>query len=169
MNYSMDWATTTFTSNPDTLARIHAAFRRTSNALGERYSTANLTIAMSIQSVPAAAPSSNPNILGFDPNSHPELDLINIGLAFKYDDAAAAQGLRRVIKDFTIELDRIAAADHVKDKHLYLNYAGDWQDVLAGYGTESLEKMRRVSKTYDQKGMFQNQVRGGFKLGPRSQ
>jgi hypothetical protein len=165
----MDWATTTLTSNPDALSHIHAAFKRTSNALAERYASANLTIAISIQSVPAAAPASNPNILGFDPNSHPEMDLINIGLAFKYDDASAAQGLRRAIRDFTIELDRIAAADRVKDKHLYLNYAGDWQDVFAGYGTESLEKMRRVSEIYDKKGMFQNQVRGGFKLGPRSQ
>ena len=77
--------------------------------------------------------------------------------------------MQRATKDFAIEIDRIAAVDHAKDKHLYLNYAGSWQDIFGGYGTENIEKMRRVSKVYDRRGMFQNQVRGGFKLGPISQ
>jgi hypothetical protein len=165
----MDWATTTFVVNPHTLSQVRAAFERTSIALTERYASANLTIACSIQSVPAAAPLTNPNILGFDPNSHPEMNLMNIGIAFQYEDAAAAYDLRRATKDFAIEIDRIAALDHAKDRHLYLNYAGSWQNVFGGYGMENLEKMRAVSKIYDRKGMFQNQVRGGFKLGPTSQ
>jgi hypothetical protein len=45
-----------------------------------------------------------------------------------------------------------------------MNYAASWQDVLAGYGQESVEKMRLAAKKYDAKGMFQKQTKGGFKL-----
>jgi hypothetical protein len=126
--------------------------------------SANLTIACSIQSVPAAAPASNPNSLGFQPSSEPEKKLLNIGIAFQYENPAATEGLATAIEIFAKELDQIAREDRADDRHLYLNYAGSWQDVFGGYGTESVEKMRRVSRKYDRSGMFQRQVRGGFKL-----
>lgn len=160
----MHWATTTFSITPGLLPRLHEAFKNTSLALTDQYAKSKLTIAISIQSVPPAAPASNPNSLGFDPSSHPEDDLFNIGIAFQYDDAAATDGLQEAIKAFTRELDRVAEEAGAKDEHIYLNYAGDWQDVFAGYGNESVTRMRRVSQTYDRSGMFQKQVRGGFKL-----
>ncbi|KAH6629582.1 hypothetical protein C7974DRAFT_463535 [Boeremia exigua] len=163
-SYYMDWSTTTFSITPLILPKIHESFKQTSRALTADYSPANLTIAMSIQSVPPAAPASKPNSLGFDPALHPEDHLYNIGIAFQYDDPAATESLRQAIKKFTGDLDRIADAEGARDEHLYLNYAGDWQEVLAGYGNESLTEMRRVSTKYDGSGMFQKQVRGGFKL-----
>lgn len=150
--------------SPRILSQIHASFKRNSLALGHIYAPANLTIAISIQSVPAAAPTYNPNSLGFDPSSHPEKNLVNIGIAFQYDDSAATEGLRIANKQLAREFDHIAEVNGVKDGHLYLNYAGSWQDVFTGYGTKSLERMRRVAKLYDSKGMFQKQVKGGFKL-----
>jgi len=35
---------------------------------------------------------------------------------------------------------------------------------MAGYGEESLERMKGVSKKYDPEGVFQRGVPGGFKL-----
>lgn len=160
----MHWATTTFSASRTTLSRIHDAFKRTSLALTDSYAAANLTIACSIQSVPAAAPASNPNILGYVPFSQPEKTLLNIGIAFQYEDPAATDGLQAATEMFARELDEIATADKSNDKHLYLNYAGSWQDVFSGYGSTNLEIMRRVSKKYDRNAMFQRQVRGGFKL-----
>jgi hypothetical protein len=160
----MHWATTTFASSSTTLSRIHASYKRTSLALTDEYASANLTIACSIQSVPAAAPVSNPNSLGFNSSSHPEKRLLNIGIAFQYESPAATEGLEQAIKIFAMEVDQIAKKDGVNDPHLYLNYAGSWQDVFSGYGKDSLGKMRRVAEKYDGKGMFQNQARGGFKL-----
>lgn len=46
----------------------------------------------------------------------------------------------------------------------YANYADGSQDVLAGYGEESVRKMREVSKKYDAEGIFQSRVPGGFKI-----
>ncbi|KAH7389519.1 hypothetical protein DE146DRAFT_767847 [Phaeosphaeria sp. MPI-PUGE-AT-0046c] len=160
----MHWSTTTLAVSRPALHRIHESFKRTSYSLEAQYASANLTMAISIQSVPAAAPASNPNSLGFSPLSHPETDLLNIGLAFQYDNPAASEGLEQAIKVLTSDIDKIAIEEGVQDPHIYLNYAGDWQDVFAGYGRESLERMRAVSMKYDRSGMFQRQVRGGFKL-----
>ncbi|KAH9878814.1 hypothetical protein J1614_002248 [Plenodomus biglobosus] len=164
-SYHMHWSTTTFAINPTILFRVQDLFRRISRALTDRYASANLTIACSIQSVPAAAPEENPNSLGFDPSSNPERDLINFGLAFQYDDASATEGLQQAIRIFTIAIDGIAAQEGVADDHIYLNYAGSWQDVFAGYGGQSLTRLRNVAQQYDTSGMFQKQVKGGFKLG----
>jgi hypothetical protein len=161
----MHWATTTFASKPTTLARMYTSFKRTSLSLREKYAPANLTIAFSIQSVPAAAPVTNPNSLGFDPDSDPEKRLLNIGIALQHDDFESTDDLERATQKLTMEIDQIAIADGVNDRHLYLNYAGSWQNVFAGYGSDSVEDMRRVSKRYDEKRMFQRQVKGGYKLG----
>ncbi len=46
----------------------------------------------------------------------------------------------------------------------YLNYADGSQDVIGGYGNKSVNRLRKVSKRYDPRGVFQRQVPGGFKL-----
>jgi hypothetical protein len=161
---SSEWATTTIRASRTTLSRINASFKRNSLAITELYAYANVTIACSIQSVPAAAPASNPNSLGFLPSSQPERELLNIGIALIYEDPAATVGLQAVTERITREIDQIATEDHTNDNHLYLNYAGGWQDVLGGYGNTSVEYLRDVSTKYDSRGMFQKQVRGGFKL-----
>ncbi|KAH7355632.1 hypothetical protein BKA66DRAFT_446467 [Pyrenochaeta sp. MPI-SDFR-AT-0127] len=163
-SFYMDWATITFAMSRSTLAHIHTAFKRTSVALADKFPSANLTTACSIQSVPVAAPVYNPNSLGFNATSHPEKNLVNYGIAFQYEDPIATEGLRQAIKELTAELEQIAKADGVDDEHLYLNYAGSWQNVFAGYGRENLKNMRRVAKYYDKSEMFQKQVKGGFKL-----
>jgi hypothetical protein len=160
----MHWATNTFVVSRTALTRIQNLFRDTSSALTDEYPFANLTIAISIQSVPAAAPPDNPNILGFVADSQPELGLLNIGIAIQYEDPAATLGLDKATKILAAEIDQIAIEEGVYDKHLYMNYAGSWQDVLGGYGPQSLMTMREVAIKYDKTGMFQKQVVGGFKL-----
>ncbi|KAJ4334106.1 hypothetical protein N0V95_009249 [Ascochyta clinopodiicola] len=103
--------------------------------------------------------------LGFEPLSEPEKKLINIGLAFQYDDPNATDGLQKAIQWLTAAIDRTASNERVADKHIYMNYAGGWQDVLTGYGNQSLMRLRSVADRYDVRGMFQKQVKGGFKLG----
>lgn len=47
---------------------------------------------------------------------------------------------------------------------LYLNYADQSQDVLAGYGAENIEFLKGVSAKYDPEAVFQKLCPGGFKL-----
>ncbi|CBX90591.1 similar to FAD binding domain containing protein [Plenodomus lingam JN3] len=164
-SYYMHWSTTTFAISPTILFRIHTLFRNVSLALTDEYASANLTIACSIQSVPAAATKENPNSLGFDPLSKPEQGLINIGLAFQYDDPTVTEALQQALQILTTAVDRIAISEGVADPHVYMNYAGSWQNVLAGYGNESLVRLKNVAEQYDKNGIFQKQVKGGFKLG----
>ncbi|RAH68513.1 FAD-binding oxidoreductase [Aspergillus aculeatinus CBS 121060] len=46
----------------------------------------------------------------------------------------------------------------------YMNYADAAQDVIGGYGEESVAALRRTSRKYDPEGLFQTGVPGGFKL-----
>ncbi|KAF1940626.1 FAD-binding domain-containing protein [Clathrospora elynae] len=48
--------------------------------------------------------------------------------------------------------------------YLYLNYADKTQDPLAGYGAESVKRMKAAAEKYDPVGVFQNLVPGGFKI-----
>ena len=161
---SMHWATNTIAVSRPALRRIQTLFRETSLALTDSFLSANLTVAISIQSVPAPAPPSTPNMLGFAAGSEPEKTLLNIGLAIQYEDPAATPGLDVATKKLAAQIDQIAVEEGVYDAHLYMNYAGSWQDVLGGYGRESVEVLREVSLRYDRSRMFQRQVIGGFKL-----
>lgn len=68
------------------------------------------------------------------------------------------------IDSFVAELRRLATEKGLLHRYIFTNYAY-WKDnVLAGYGEESLERMKGVSRKYDPDGMFQVGVPGGFKL-----
>jgi hypothetical protein len=47
----------------------------------------------------------------------------------------------------------------------YLNYADPSQNPIGSYGPENVHNLRKASRKYDPKGVFQRQVPGGFKLG----
>ena len=73
----------------------------------------------------------------------------------------------RVEKAARALLDAIAA-DAQKlnglDPFIYLNYAGGWQDPIAGYGQASIDRLKQASRDYDPRGIFRRHVPGGFKL-----
>ena len=49
-------------------------------------------------------------------------------------------------------------------RYRFTNYGYKTQNVLRGYGEESVEKLRQVSKKYDPQAFFQTVVPGGFKV-----
>ncbi|KAF5616936.1 FAD binding domain protein [Fusarium sp. NRRL 25303] len=46
----------------------------------------------------------------------------------------------------------------------YTNYASQFQDPFAGYGSDNRKKLLKVAEKYDPEGVFQTLVEGGFKL-----
>ncbi|KAI2772256.1 FAD-binding domain-containing protein [Daldinia loculata] len=48
--------------------------------------------------------------------------------------------------------------------YIFANYAYKEDDVIAGYGKESVSMLRETSKKYDPEGLFQKGTPGGFKL-----
>jgi hypothetical protein len=81
---------------------------------------------------------------------------------------------KNVADDLTVmkSADTILKAIHVKAKqkglavdYLYMNYASEYQDVIASYGKENKAKLISIAKNYDPDGVFQILQPGHFKLG----
>ncbi|KAK1913770.1 hypothetical protein P3342_007014 [Pyrenophora teres f. teres] len=101
------------------------------------------------------------NILGLDPKNGPLiLALISISWSNIADDEKLHQFSARVEK-------RAVAAAKAKGKHndyIYMNYASQYQDVVAGYGSANKARMIAISHKYDPSGVFQKLQPGYFKL-----
>lgn len=62
------------------------------------------------------------------------------------------------------DLRRLAGEKGLLHRYVFTNYAYQKDNVMAGYGEQSLAKLRAASEKYDPEGMFQKGVPGGFKL-----
>ncbi|KAB8293921.1 hypothetical protein EYC80_009394 [Monilinia laxa] len=100
------------------------------------------------------------NIMGVDRNkANLTLFLINVTWLEASDDEKFTDAADAAID----EINAVAESLGVSNPFIYLNYAGQKQNPLAGYGEENLKKMRALSKRYDHQGVFQKLVKGGFK------
>ncbi|KAH8783139.1 hypothetical protein F5883DRAFT_625605 [Diaporthe sp. PMI_573] len=69
------------------------------------------------------------------------------------------------VESFVKELRTLAQDKGLLHRYIFTNYGYSKDDVIAGYGEESVSKLRATSKKYDPEGLFQKAVPGGFKLG----
>jgi hypothetical protein len=102
------------------------------------------------------------NVLGLD-RFHE--DLINMLFTLSWQlptDNARVEAAMQKLESDILALEKKMG---VFNEFVYLNYAAQWQDPLAGYGAENVAFMRSVSKKYDPNGVFQKGVPGGFKVG----
>ena len=109
------------------------------------------------------AKSAGGNSLGLDPAEGP---LFNFLLTVTWDSASDDALVKRKAQELYTRSEVAAEELGVQNKYLYLNYAAEWQDPIAGYGRDVKARLQATSKEYDPSGVFQNQVRGGFKLFP---
>lgn len=61
-------------------------------------------------------------------------------------------------------IDQAASEMGMLNPYKYIGYAEKHQEVFQGYGEKNVEFMKTVSRKYDSRQIFQNLVRGGFKL-----
>ncbi|XXG97659.1 hypothetical protein Hte_003966 [Hypoxylon texense] len=69
---------------------------------------------------------------------------------------------RRTMRMDAIEKDAQQLGD--LDRYIYLNYADRDQDPIGSYGAASVSRLRAVRERVDPKGVFTNQVPGGYKI-----
>ncbi|USP81711.1 hypothetical protein yc1106_08985 [Curvularia clavata] len=101
------------------------------------------------------------NAMGFDANGGP---LIIIQVACTWRKAADDDQVYKLTSDI---LSAIKAESEALDKQsswVYMNYASQFQDVIASYGEESKKKLKSVAAKYDPKEVFQKLQPGYFKL-----
>ncbi|RMZ73358.1 FAD binding domain-containing [Pyrenophora seminiperda CCB06] len=101
------------------------------------------------------------NALGLDPSDGP---LILINLATRWsnpkDDVLMHKAHANVIRKMQEE----AELRGLGSKYLYMNYASEFQDVIASYGYENVAKLRHIALKYDPTEVFQKLQPGYFKL-----
>jgi hypothetical protein len=125
------------------------------------YRNAKLTFSLILQSVPTVKPG---NSMGFDADSHPEKDQINLLIMYSFAKGEVEDALQQEINKITKVIEGVAREERALGRFVYLNYAGKDQKVLEGYGRKEVAALKKVAANYDPEGVFQRQVRGGYKL-----
>ena len=87
-------------------------------------------------------------------------------LAGLWRDTASNDLVEKTARKMVKEVSAIAKAAGLLHEFQYINYADPSQDPIRSYGKENVKRLRRMSRRYDPKGVFQRQAPGGFKLWP---
>ncbi|KAI8211086.1 hypothetical protein K4K52_011173 [Colletotrichum sp. SAR 10_76] len=127
-------------------------------------STDDFQVQMNFQHLPTYCGTSRRggNVLGLDSSlvesSVLWVNIVNVQTA---EQEAIARLLTNTLR---AELEDFAVAENANVPFRYLNYAEPSQDPLRGYGAQNVEFLRKVSKAYDPKDVFQSRIIGGFKI-----
>ncbi|TKX20350.1 FAD-binding domain-containing protein 44 [Elsinoe australis] len=101
------------------------------------------------------------NPLGLKSEGGPlTLILLNPRWERKEDDAVMYEFGSELFK----KIKRAAVDRGLQNDYLYMNYAAEFQDVIASYGMENKERLVGIAKKWDPKGVFQTLSPGYFKL-----
>lgn len=117
---------------------------------------------LSLEPIPAAIYKKGTyNSLGMNTRSKPlVISLLSTQWTQTADDAKVEGAVRTMFDALTTDAKRLGQ----DDPFVYLNYAAPPQNVITGYGLESVEHLQKVRARVDPKGVFSKQVPGGFKI-----
>jgi hypothetical protein len=102
------------------------------------------------------------NVLGLDDLKNNAL-LYTVGVGVLSDEAPREKA-HELVNKMGANLSDFAESVGGGMNFIYLNYAGSEQDPLSSYGTANVAFMKDVAARYDPAGIFQNRVRGGYKI-----
>jgi hypothetical protein len=100
------------------------------------------------------------NALGLSPSDGP---IFLINLSCRWDNIDDDERVLRANANVIRRMQREAERRGRVNGYLYMNYASQFQDVIASYG-ESTEKLKSIARKYDPTGVFQRLQPGYFKL-----
>ncbi|KAK0110414.1 hypothetical protein ONS96_002027 [Cadophora gregata f. sp. sojae] len=101
------------------------------------------------------------NVLGVDRNKD---NIIMYLLFISWTDAKDDKALHAAAYSVIDEIKAKSVETGTDNPFIYLNYAGEFQDPLGGYGKANVAKIAALSKKYDPQGVFQKLVSGGYKI-----
>ncbi|KAI3391073.1 hypothetical protein diail_8059 [Diaporthe ilicicola] len=87
--------------------------------------------------------------------------LINPSWKLAEDDERIFEEIESLVGD----LRDLARNKGVIHRYIFTNYGYPKDDIIAGYGKESVSRLRTASKKYNPERVFQHPDPGGFKLG----
>ncbi|KAJ4074922.1 hypothetical protein BFJ70_g17302 [Fusarium oxysporum] len=87
-----------------------------------------------------------------------------INLIMRWEKAEDDEAVYRVQQRIQDRIDDAAKQKGLYSTFQYLNYASQFQDPFASYGTVNKQRLLRIAKKYDPQGVFQTLANSGFKL-----
>ncbi|RAK99589.1 FAD-binding oxidoreductase [Aspergillus ibericus CBS 121593] len=148
------------------LPMLNATYRHWNTSLAELHGVPGIIWSVSLEPVPPSiyARAARENSLGLSDASG---TLMVALLSATWDDAADDAQVEKVARELFTAIESDAHRLDAYHPFVYLNYAAPWQDPIGSYGEASVDRLRRVARDVDPKGVFTADVPGGFKI-PRS-
>jgi hypothetical protein len=101
------------------------------------------------------------NVMGLDKvHGNSIMILFNIAVKTAEEESRA----RSLLRKYGEQMQEFAASKSGLVDWQYLNYADSYQDPLASYGADNVEKIRAAARKFDPQGIFQTKAPGGFKI-----
>ena len=101
------------------------------------------------------------NALGLDPAKGP-VHLLHISCWWA--DASDDETIYRFVNNFWNTVTSKAKDMGIYNRWIYMNYASQFQDVIASYGDQNKGRLQSIAAKYDPKGIYQTLQPGYFKL-----
>ncbi|KAL1865059.1 hypothetical protein Daus18300_007406 [Diaporthe australafricana] len=154
------WATSTLVSTEEAIKMTYVHFNA---SLGAIEDVENIVFALTLEPLPPAfyARHASSNPLGLQNRTD---SLIILLLTVSYTNEADDLTVQQAGKAMMAGIENDARKLDLLDPFVYLNYASSYQDPIASYGEENVQRLRSIAKAVDPNGVFQTQVPGGFKI-----
>ncbi|TKA58964.1 hypothetical protein B0A49_11654 [Cryomyces minteri] len=118
-------------------------------------------LAMTFQPLTASHIAHSDNALGLSAKDAP---LILLSVELRWSSRSTTEYFEDVVRRFYQTMRTLLEENEALHPFVYLNYAARWQDPFAGYGVESVERMKRVRKMYDPDSVFDILQPGAFRF-----
>ncbi|RHZ58923.1 FAD-binding oxidoreductase [Aspergillus thermomutatus] len=154
---------TAVTTHASTVPMLNATYLRWSSSLAAIEDVPGIVWSISLEPLPPAIYSRAPttNSLGLSEASG---SLVVTLLSATWEDEADDAKVEEAARALFDAIEDDARKSDAHEPYIYLNYAAEWQDPIATYGKTSIEKLHQVSQAVDPKGVFKNNMPGGFKI-----
>ena len=161
------FVTGTFKNNARTMQKYFDLANETIQTAGDAgiKDVTGLVFSLTFQPLPqtitSKAAASGGNSLGLDTSDG---DLVIVHSTVQWELPADDARVHAAVQKLFAKADAASKRGSTFNPYLYLNYAAVWQKPIDGYGAQSQRNLQSVSQKYDPRGLFQQQVPGGFKL-----
>ncbi|KAI0382442.1 putative oxidoreductase [Hypomontagnella monticulosa] len=151
------------TTYKSTVPMLNTTYISWNKSLAAIQDIPNIIWSISLEPLPPAfyARSALSNAFGLSDRSGSLVIALLTAMWMNEDDD---ERIETTARELYTEIEDDAKKSGAYDPFVYLNYAAPWQDPIASYGAKNVERLKRVRKGVDSRGVFTRQVPGGFKI-----
>ncbi|KAM0418877.1 hypothetical protein ACHAPT_012142 [Fusarium lateritium] len=159
------WDTTVSATSAALLADIVPLFEARNAALFAAGNGSNIVPFLVFQPIPlnilSAMQKNGGNALGLDPSDGP---LMIVQLTTTWEDAQLDTLVEDSSRQLIDKIEKMAEKRGLNNGFVYMNYAGNTQQVQRRYGKDNQHKLKRIARKWDPQGKLTRLWRGYFKL-----